>query len=58
MIRPVDRGINGTAELDGRARQTKIMSSSKLKQPSDCFYVNILSLIEPICCLRCNSKEL
>lgn len=58
IITLTDLGAKGAVELDVQLGQTKIISEFERKQCSDCFFVNILSLIEPRRCLRCNSEEL
>jgi hypothetical protein len=58
LITLADLSAKGAVELDVQLGQTKIMSQFERRQCSDCLYVNILSLIEPRCCLRCNSEKL
>ena len=57
IIKLTDLRAKSAVELDVQPGQTKIFSEFETQQCSECFF-NILSLIEPISYLRCNSEEL
>jgi hypothetical protein len=58
MVTLVDMGTKGVVDFNIQAGKAELISLFERKQCSDCFYVNILSLIEPKSCVRCNSKKL